>query len=199
MIILFTCYCVPAAVHATDEAVLDRVGHRSGLDLHSDLPKISNDKPADGAVRRTYTERQSVGVEIVAVDHDRNETAGDVSGLSCPVDDDLIGDRGQCRSNVDHLRATAGDAERYRVDTRIGIGIQNCLPERACSAVVRIGDGISRQNKVGVSLELIAESHVCRDRANLVFQIPVRVASSPAGGVIARRGIAIRQRTDLIQ
>ena len=97
------------------------------------------------------------------------------------------------------MRATAGNAERNRVDTRVGISVQNRLTERACSAVVRVGDGISRQNKVGVSLKLTAERHVCRDRANLVFKIPVRVTSSSAGGVIARRGIAIGQRADLIE
>ena len=129
MIILFACYCVAVAVHATDEAVLDCVGHRSGLDLNSDLPKISNNQAADRAVRRTYAKRQSVGVEIVAIDHNRNKTARDVSGLSCPVDDDLIGDRRQYGRNVDDLSATTGDAERNCVDTRVGIGVQNCLAE----------------------------------------------------------------------
>ena len=118
---------IATAVHAPQETIADRIAHRGRLDLDTKLAEIANDQAANRATDRSNTEGQAIGVEIVTIENDRNEAAGYVAGLCCSIDGDLIGDGWQDRCNVDDLRAAAGDVERDRVRTRVGVGVEDGL------------------------------------------------------------------------
>ena len=141
---------IATTVHTTYETIADRIAHRSRLDLDARQPEIANDQATDHATGRSNTQGQAIGVEIVTIQNDRNKATCDVACLCRTIDGDLIGDGWQDRCNVADLCAAAGDVERDDVRTRVGIGIEDRLAERAGTRVVGVGDGVGgKQATVG--------------------------------------------------
>lgn len=81
------------------------------------------------------------------------------------------------------MNTRPGDIEVNRIrDADRGVCIQNCLSERARTAVVGVGHGVSCQNEIGISLKTSRKGDVGGDGADLILQIESALRLMPPVG-----------------
>src|SRR6516165_3791013 len=96
-----------------------------------------DDQAADGTAASLNAQTDCIHSCIAAIEFD--ERLSLVPGLACAVDDDGIGNCGQCRKRLNRQAGTFFEIKGNGVQTGIGVDIEDSLAQGTSAGVERIG------------------------------------------------------------